>query len=405
MRLQPEVRSVYAVVGGAGLNPLDIANSEVQQATLVATLVPRSERSLDQKAWESWMRALVAAEPDLRFSFSAGGAREFTLLLSGNDSAVLEHAAVEIEREIRDRVPVLANAVSTAAIDRPEIRIIPRLAEAAALGVSVAQIAETVRIATLGDVSANLAKFSSGDRQVPIRVQIAETARGKLATFETLRVPTATGAKVPLTSVATIGFGEGATTIDRYDRQRRISIEGDLIGKTPLGEAMAQVMALPSVRNLPPGISIRPFGDADEIMQEVFSGFSLAMAAGVLMVFAVLVLLFADIAQPVTILVSLPLSIGGAFLALLVTGYPISLPVVIGILMLLGIVAKNAILLVDFAIEAIAAGSGRTEALLEAGRKRARPVVMTTVAMIAGMVPSAVGMNEGGILSTPWRRW
>jgi multidrug efflux pump subunit AcrB len=163
---------------------------------------------------------------------------------------------------------------------------------------------------------------------------------------------------------------------------------------------MEAVLALPSVRALPSGVTIRPFGGA-EIMQEVFSGFSMAMAAGVLMVFAVLVLLFADIAQSVTIVVSLPLSIGGAFLALLATGYPISLPVVIGILMLLGIVAKNAILLVDFAIEAIAAGSGRTEALLEAGRKRARPVVMTTVAMIAGMVPSAVGMNEGGAFRSP----
>jgi multidrug efflux pump subunit AcrB len=401
LRLQPEVRSVYAVVGGAGLNPLDIANSEVRKATLIATLAPRSERSVDQKAWESSMWAKVAAEPDLRVSFGAGGgAREFTLLLSGDNSAELERAALAIERQIRDHVPELANVVSTSAIDRPEIRIMPHLAEAAALGVSVAQIAETVRIATLGDVSANLAKFSSGDRQVPIRVQIAETARGRLATFETLRAPAAAGAKVPLTSVATIGFGEGTTTIDRYDRQRQVSIEGDLVGKTPLGEAMDAVLALPSVRALPSGVTIRPFGGA-EIMQEVFSGFSMAMAAGVLMVFAVLVLLFADIAQSVTIVVSLPLSIGGAFLALLATGYPISLPVVIGILMLLGIVAKNAILLVDFAIEAIAAGSGRTEALLEAGRKRARPVVMTTVAMIAGMVPSAVGMNEGGAFRSP----
>jgi hydrophobe/amphiphile efflux-1 (HAE1) family protein len=399
-RAQPEVKSVYAVVGGDGVNPLDIAGGEVRKATIVATLVPRADRSLDQKAWESAMQPKVAAEPDLRFSFSAGGAREYTLLLSGNDSDELVRASLAIEREIRQQVPVLANVVSTAAIDRPEIRIVPRLAEAAALGVSVAQIAETVRIATLGDISANLAKFSSGDRQVPIRVQIAETARGKLATFETLRVPTATGGKVPLTSVAHIGFGEGATTIDRYDRQRRVSIEGDLVGKTPLGEAMTAVLALPSVRNLPPGVSIRPFGDA-EIMQEVFSGFTLAMGAGVLLVLAVLVLLFADIAQPVTILVSLPLSIGGAFLALLVTGYPISLPVVIGILMLLGIVTKNAILLVDFAIEAIAAGAGRTEALIEAGRKRARPVVMTTLAMIAGMVPSAIGWGEGGAFRSP----
>jgi len=203
-----------------------------------------------------------------------------------------------------------------------------------------------------------------------------------------------------LATVADTGFGEGPTTIERYDRRRRVAIEADLVGSTPLGEAIEQVMALPSARNLPAGVTIARFGDS-EIMEEVFSSFSRAIAAGVLMVLAVLVLLFADAMQPITIIFSMPLSIGGAFLALLLTGNAINLSVIIGFLMLMGIVTKNAILLVDFAITEVASGVERTQALIEAGRKRAQPVIMTTAAMTAGMVPSALGIGEGGAFRSP----
>ena len=205
---------------------------------------------------------------------------------------------------------------------------------------------------------------------------------------------------VPLAAVADVGFGEGPMTIERYDGRRRVAIEADLVGSTPLGEAIEQVMALPSARNLPAGVTIARFGDS-EIMEEVFSSFSLAIATGVLMVLAVLVLLFADAMHPITIIFSMPLSIGGAFLALLLTGNAINLSAIIGFLMLMGIVTKNAILLVDFAITEMANGVERRTALIEAGRKRAQPVIMTTAAMTAGMVPSALGLGEGGAFRSP----
>jgi HAE1 family hydrophobic/amphiphilic exporter-1 len=401
LKERPEVRSVYAVGGATGTNGLSVTAGEVRKATIVIELVARSNRSHDQKAFERDMRATLGAIPDIRYSFgNGGGGREFTLILSGPNGVALEQAALALEREARQQVSVLANVVSTAALERPEIRIVPRLEEAADLGISGAQIAEAARIATIGDVSAHLAKFSAVDRQVPIRVQLDERSRDDLSALDMLRVKAKNGTTVALAAVADTGFGEGPTTIERYDRRRRVAIEADLVGSTPLGEAIERVMALPSARNLPAGVTIARFGDS-EIMEEVFSSFSRAIAAGVLMVLAVLVLLFANAMQPVTIIFSMPLSIGGAFLALLLTGNAINLSVIIGLLMLMGIVTKNAILLVDFAITEVAAGTERTQALIEAGRKRALPVIMTTAAMTAGMVPSALGIGEGGEFRAP----
>jgi multidrug efflux pump subunit AcrB len=401
LKKRPEVRSVYAVGGAAGSKGLSVTAGEVRKTTIVIDLVPRSDRSHDQKAFERDMRATLNTVPDVRYSFgNSGGGREFTLILSGPNGAAVEQAALEIEREARQKVSVLANVVSTAALARPEIRIVPRLDEAADLGISGAQIAEAARIATVGDVSANLAKFSAIDRQVPIRVQLDERARDDLSTIDTLRIKARNGMTVALSTVADTDFGEGPTTIERYARRRRVAIEADLVGNAPLGEAIDQVMALPSARNLPAGVTIARFGDS-EIMEEAFSSFSRAIAAGVLMVLAVLVLLFSNAMQPVTIVFSMPLSIGGAFLALLLTGNAINLSVIIGFLMLMGIVTKNAILLVDFAITEVAGGVERTQALIEAGYKRARPVIMTTAAMTAGMVPSALGIGEGGAFRSP----
>jgi HAE1 family hydrophobic/amphiphilic exporter-1 len=351
------------------------------------------------------MRDEIAQIPDLRFNFGASGGagpggREFTVILSGSDGAVVEKAALELEREVRAKVKGLTNVVTSAALERPELRVVPKLAEAAELGVSVADIAETVRIATIGDVSQNLAKFSAGDRQIPIRVQLDEGARADLSTFETLKVRTASGASVPLSSVADLNFGVGPSSLDRYDRARRVAIEADLVGNTQLGEALAEVYALPGAKGLPTGVVLKEAGDA-EIMAEVFGGFATAMGAGIMLVLAVLVLLFADVLQPITILVALPLSVGGAFVALLLTNNAMTLPVVIGFLMLMGIVTKNAILLVDFAIESMKEGKDRTTALMDAGHKRAQPIVMTTIAMAAGMLPSAAGLGEGAAFRAP----
>ncbi|PZQ11935.1 MAG: ABC transporter permease [Ancylobacter novellus] len=401
LKARPEVSSVYATSGSDMNGGFQSAASEVRKGVVIVNLKPKGERSLTQKQFEAEMRRELATIPDLRSNFgNEGGQREFSMIVSGQDGAAVEKAAVAVEKAVREKVPGLLNVISTAAIDRPEIRIAPKLDEAAELGVSVADIAETVRIATIGDVAQNLAKFSAGDRQVDIRVQLDQAARADLATFENLRVRRADGGSVPLTAVADVEFGQGPTSLDRYDRDRRVAIEGDLAPGVPLGEALAAVKALPEAQNLPAGVTLKEFGDV-EIMNEVFQGFAVAMAAGVLLVFAVLVLLFADVAQPITILLSLPLSIGGALVALWITNDSISMPVVIGFLMLMGIVTKNAILLVDFAIEEMARGIDRTTALIEAGRKRAQPIVMTTVAMTAGMVPSALALGEGGSFRAP----
>ncbi|HYA72391.1 MAG TPA: efflux RND transporter permease subunit, partial [Roseiarcus sp.] len=232
------------------------------------------------------------------------------------------------------------------------------------------------------------------------RVELDEAARRDVGRLEDLRVATASGAAVPLSVVADFSIDHGPTAINRYDRTRRVTIEGDLRGEAALGDAVNAIRALPTAKKLPPGVEIRETGDV-EVMSEVFTSFAEAIGAGVMMVYVVLVLLFGSFLQPITILVSLPLSIGGAIGALLLTHKAMSMPVVIGILMLMGIVTKNAIMLVDFAVEEIGRGTPRLEALVEAGRKRARPIIMTTIAMAAGMFPSALGLGDGGGFRSP----
>jgi len=256
-----------------------------------------------------------------------------------------------------------------------------------------------VRIATIGDLPQNNAKFSLSDRQIPIRVSLVESARRDPSMIENLPVRTASGGTVPLKAVADIGFGQGPSKVRRYDQMRRIAIDADFNG-VEFSTAVKKIKELPIYKHPPAGVRFIDVGDA-EYMSELFTNFLIAIGAGVLMVFAVLVLLFVRVFQPLTILSALPLSLGGAALALALTGLSFSLPVVIGILMLMGIVAKNSILLVDFAIEEMRAGKDRETALMESGHKRARPIVMTTVAMVAGMLPVAAGMGGAESFQAP----
>jgi hydrophobe/amphiphile efflux-1 (HAE1) family protein len=392
---RPEVTSVF-VNGGRILGSGD----EVRKATLVVRLAPKDDRALPQHRIEDQLGRELASVPDLRYWFMReNGQRDFMMVVLGRDGEQVDAAAAALTSEAK-RLPELAFVTSTAELDRPELRVRPKTEAAAERGVTTDTISEAVRIATIGDVSANLAKFSDGERQIPIRVQLEEEARSDRQLLEALRVPTTSGATVPLSSVASFTLGQGPTSIDRYDRARRVTISGDLAGGTALGEAVEKLKAVPAAQNLPAGVELKQFGDA-EVMAEVFQSFGQAMGAGLMMVYAVLVLLFASFLQPVTILFSLPLSIGGAIVALVLASMPISLPVVIGILMLMGIVTKNAIMLVDFAVEEIAKGVPRTEAIVDAGRKRARPIVMTTIAMVGGMLPSALGLDSGGEFRAP----
>jgi hydrophobe/amphiphile efflux-1 (HAE1) family protein len=395
IRALPEVRSVF-VDGGRQLP----AKKEVRLATFTINLSPKNTRHRSQKQVDIAIRALLHDVPDIRFwALREGGQRDVTLIVSGPDKTVVAETAAKLQREAAG-VPHLVNVLSTAPLDRTEIRIRPKAGVAADLGVTTDLIAETVRVGTIGDIGANLAKFNTIDRQVPIRVQLPERLRGDLSQIETLKVPVKGGAAVPLSTVADLTLGRGPTAIDRYDRAIRVALEADMEGSDALGALISAVLALPTAKDLPPGVTIRQTGDA-EVMGEVFEGFALAMGAGLMMVFGVLVLLFGNFLQPLTILFSLPLSIGGAILGLLIFNKPISMPVVIGILMLMGVVTKNAIMLVDFAVEEMARGVDRATAIIDAGRKRARPIVMTTIAMAAGMVPSAMALGIGGEFRAP----
>ncbi|WP_342105269.1 efflux RND transporter permease subunit [Methylobacterium sp. SI9] len=395
IRSLPEVKSVF-VDGGRQLP----GKKEVRLASLTINLTPKNTRHRTQKQVDAEVAAILREEPDLRFwALRENGQRDLALIIAGPDKAVVADVAAKLQREAQ-QIPHLVNVMSTAPLDRTEVRIRPKPGVAADLGVSTDTIAETVRVGTIGDIGMNLAKFNATDRQIPIRVQLPESLRGRLSEFETLKVPVKGGAAVPLATVADISLGQGPTGIDRYDRAVRVALEGDMQGTDALAELITQVMNLPTARNLPPGVTISQTGDA-EVMGEVFEGFALAMGAGLMMVFGVLILLFGNFLQPLTILFSLPLSIGGAILALLICHMPISMPVVIGILMLMGVVTKNAIMLVDFAVEQIRAGVDRNEAIVDAGRKRARPIVMTTIAMAAGMVPSALAYGIGGEFRAP----
>ncbi|HUJ54136.1 MAG TPA: efflux RND transporter permease subunit [Steroidobacteraceae bacterium] len=393
MARQPEVQSVVEQVGGDEFG-------EVRTASLYITLVKPSQRKASQRQWEDRVIKDLAAIPDARIHFNRNGnGRDINIYITGDDSRLVEASARKLVDEMR-QLPMLRDAGIDGDMPRPEILITPHLDLASQLGVTVASLSETIRIATLGDLDQNSAKFSLADRQVPIRVSLAEDYRRDLSTLENLPVPTAGGRAVPLKAVADITFGQGPTRVRRYNQARRLSIVADLNNGAKLGPAMEKIKALPALKNLPPGVHQVDVGDA-KYMAELITNFLIALVTGILMVFAVLVLLFARVLQPITILGSLLLSFGGAVAALLLTGSALSLGAMIGFLMLMGIVAKNAILLVDFAIEEMRAGKDRLTAILEAGHKRARPIVMTTVAMIAGMLPVAIGIGGDASFRQP----
>jgi multidrug efflux pump subunit AcrB len=375
---------------------------------LVINLVDKDQRKLNQTQISEEIGRDLAQVPDIRYWFlKDNGQRGFALVVAGRDGPAVNRVAAEITSQAKritgkQGEPLLTNVVSTAELDRPELRVRPKTELAADLGITTDVISEAVRIATIGDVDANLAKFNIDDRQIPIRVQLDTRARSSKETLELLKIATPSGAIVPLAQVADFQLSQGPTSIDRYDRQRRVLIGGDLAGTTPLGAAVAGVMALPAAQKdkVPEGVELKQFGDV-EVMKEVFESFAKAMGLGIMLVYAVLVLLFGSFLQPITILFSLPLSIGGAIFALFVTGQAVSMPVVIGILMLMGIVTKNAIMLVDFTIEQIGKGMSRSDAIVDAGRKRARPIVMTTIAMVGGMLPAALNSGSGGEFRVP----
>ena len=361
-------------------------------------IVLKKHRPLKSTEFERNLSPTLAGLPDARVSFQSqqgggpdGDSRDIMLYLGGEDPAQLTAVANRIAKEM-ETVPGLRAPRVGSNLAQPEITIKPRFDLAADLGVTTAALSQTIRIATLGEIEQNSAKFSLSDRQVPITVSLSENARRDITTLQNLPVPTARGGSVPLKAVTEIGFGSGPTTILRSNQLRRLSIGADLAPGVAQGDVMATIDQLPTVKNLPQGVQKMNLGD-QKWQAELLFNFAVALISGVLLVFAVLVLLYRRFLAPFVNMGSLVLAPLGAAVALHISGQPISLFVLIGILMLFGIVAKNSILLVDFAVEMMNHGMSKNAAIWEAGHKRAQPIVMTTVAMVAGMLPTAMSIS------------
>lgn len=407
LKARPEVVSVFASMGtsntgagGPGLGSMTRAG-DPRTANLIVTLVPRAERRVTQSQFEALARPDLDRIPGARVRFGADGqsGSRLQITLVSTDSVVLGEAARTLEAQMRG-LPALAGARSTASLARPELQIIPLESRAAELGISPSAIGATARLATIGDVDQLLARFNLVDRQIPIRVMLDERARSDLDTLRALRIEGRAGIAVPLETVAELRHGSGPAQIDRLDRLRKATVEAELNG-LPLGDAAKLIAGLPIMRALPPGVREQPVGDK-EIMAELFGGFAVALGTGVLLIYLVLVLLFGGFLQPLTIMSALPLSLGGALMALLLAQKALGVSAVIGVLMLMGIVAKNSILLVEYAILMRREGLlTREEAVTEAARKRARPIVMTTIAMVAGMAHIALGIGADSEFRSP----
>ncbi|MDB5099269.1 MAG: AcrB/AcrD/AcrF family protein, partial [Cyanobacteria bacterium RYN_339] len=394
---RPEVAHIFATAGSAGGAKWDSAGgASVAQATINVLMVPKDKRKLSMDAFASELSPILKQVPGARISVTAlggvGGGKAINMVMRGSDPVALDKFAPVLLAQMRG-LPELRDVTSSAADLRPELVIRPDFARAAEQGVNVATIGRMARIATQGDVDFNLPKFNAGDQQINMRVQLADSARKDLSTVGDLRVPGRQGL-IPLNTVADIQFSTGPVQLSRYDRARQITFSASPAGGVPLGDAMAKINALPAMKVLPPGVTQDNLGQA-KIMADIFGGFMFAFGAGTLFIYAVLVLLFGSFLQPLTIMAALPLSIGGAMAGLLVGGKELGMMGLIGILMLMGLVTKNSILLVEYAIMSRAKGLPRQEALMRAGQDRLRPILMTTIAMIAGMLPIALEIGEG----------
>jgi multidrug efflux pump subunit AcrB len=386
LRRQPDVEGVFSRtrVGGATVSAMLKEDRERTSQEFERQVAPQLNRIADARAF---------------FRSQQSGGRALNLTLGGDDPVLLNQVAQRIVHEMQG-VPELVAPRVSGDMPRPEIIVRPRLDLAADLGVSTAALSNAIRVATLGDIAQNSARFSLNDRQIPIRVALDEDARQKMSTIRNLPVPTASGGSVPLNLVAEIDFGAGPSLIQRTNQVRRVTIGADLAPGVVSGQAWTKIDQLPTMQNLPQGVRKLVLG-MNRWQQELITDFMTAVLTGIFLVFAVLLLLYRRILPPLVNLGSLLLAPLGGLIALMITGHPMSLPVYIGLLMLLGIVAKNSILLIDFALEEMDKGVPKRDAILDAGHKRAQPIVMTTVAMTAGMIPTAISLSGDAAWRAP----
>ena len=387
---------------------VEIALESIREGSANIYITLKEDRTMTSVEWERSLAPRLAQIADARVSFASqnngggggGSGRDISIMLTGSNPALLEKTSATLVEQMKtlDKLVVAPRVASD--MRRPEIIVKPRLDLAASLGVTTASLSQAIRIATLGDIDQNSAKFSLSDRQIPIRVMLPQESRRDFSTIENLPVPTASGGTVPLSRVAEISFGSGPTAIQRTDQQRRIFVGADLAPEVIKSTADKAIKDLPIMQNLPQGISNEAAG-SDKWQQELILNFIIAVFAALLLVLAVLILLYKRVMSPLVNMGSLLLAPLGGLVALWIAGQPISLPVYIGILMLLGIVGKNSILLIDFALEEMDKGVDKLTAILDAGHKRAQPIVMTTVAMASGMVPTALSLSGDGSWRAP----
>ena len=396
-----DVRGVFAQVGSTvssfGPGSRGGGGSDLRSGTV--TVLLNENRTTSGDALKAATRQALRAIPDARATFlSSEGGSGIQQVLTSNDPVALQAASLELEKQMRT-LSLIANPRPSVPPTGPEVVVRPRPADAARLGVSVDAIAQVARIATVGDIDANVAKLTAGERRIPIRIRLPSEARSDLQRIKSLRVPTTSGGLTTLEAVADVYFQAGPARIERLNRQRQQTITAELNG-TVQGPAFKAIQNLPIMKHLPAGVTPAATGQL-EAMKELFGSFGLALFAGISMIFGVLVLLFRSFFKPIVILSALPTAVGGAFLGLLIFKLSLSIPSLIGFLMLMGIAAKNSILLVEYAIEREREGMSQREALIEACRERARPIIMTTMAMAAGMLPTALALEKGAEFRQP----
>ncbi len=406
-RGHPEVAYAYASIG----TPLIGQVPGVDQANVYLRLTPKSERRLSQDRFGAVLRrelkAVAGAQISVFTSGFGGAYKQIQMELRGPDSRVLAEYAEKL-RAIARSVRGASDVGLSTRGQKPELEVEVDRGLAGNLGVTVGQVAQSLRIAFAGLHAGDWVDPTGETRKVMVRLD--PEARRRAADLRRLPLvapggpPGAQAPRVlPLGQVATVREGLGPAQISHMDRQRFIAIQGNAAGR-PLSDVVRDIEArLPEVP-LPAGYTLRQGGESADFA-EVMTRIVTALAIAVLLMYLVLVLQFGSFLDPFAIMLSLPLSLIGVVLALIVTRDTVNIMSMIGVILLFGIVAKNAILLIDFAKWAREErGIPIRDALIEAGRIRLRPIVMTSVAIIAGMIPVALGVGEGGDFRAPLGR-
>ena len=394
VRSHPDVRSLVTTVG---------PGAEANKANVRVFTTKKGERHESQWQIQDDLRRRLAAFPALLYTFAEldygeGGQAEYpiTLQVRGEDYGALQAAAVRALAAVK-RVPGVKDADTSYRPGRPEAEVRVDRARAADLGTSLGIVARTARLALEGEV---VGKYRAGDRDYDVRLQLNPESRQSLSSLAALTVPSMRpgGAPVRLGEVARVAPGTGPATIDRMDRQRQITITANVDGRS-LGEVVDDIDR--ALAPLAHGGVRFVWSGQTELMQDTFTNMLLALFVAVLFIYFVLASQFESFVHPLTIMVSLPLAIVGAFLLLFLSGFAVGLAAMIGVILLMGLVTKNAILLVDSANQSRAAGKDMIEALMHAGATRLRPILMTSAAMVLGMLPSAVLRGPGSEFRAP----